>query len=907
MSLSDRSRLGIYEIVGQIGAGGMGEVYRAKDTKLGRDVAIKTLSASLAADKDRLARFEREAKLLAALNHPHIASVYSLDQHEGTAYLTMELVEGETLEQRLRGGPLPVEEALNVARQIAEALEAAHAKGVVHRDLKPANIMVTPDGVVKVLDFGLAKVFSGDVNEANPLHSPTLSLAMTQRELVLGTAGYMSPEQASGQATDQRADIWALGVVLYEMLTGLPVFKGESVPHLLAAVLQAEPDWSSLPKSLDPRLRHLLQLCLKKNVRQRFHSIADVRIELESVLNEPGPDRPLGRSTLAINPGRSVTVVTSVLAVAAGAAAALAWTLWPAAERRAPFYIVEALDMGIWSRPHISRGGTRIAFSAGDDPDIIYVRDFGQFELETLADTRTNPAATTRYCFSPDGAWIAFADVRGRLRRAPVAGGPGVTVAEMSAGYSGCGWADDDHIYYGNRLGIQRVSATRGGLEQIWAWDLDDGPVTYDLLQVLPEAQKFLIATIRPSIDADRSLKLNVSVVDLGTLETTSLLEDVADSQFVASSSHPGKGHLVFTRDNALFAAPLDLSQLELGPAASIVADGVISGAAISESGTLAYFSSNRLSAASYESLDILDRDGAATALVKAPGSYTEVSLSPDGLRIVSTTSATSDFFREDLWLHDLTGGPPTRLTFSGRNGSVVWMPDGERLIYHNYDISETRAQLIMVQIDGSAPPEVLATFDGVTQFHYLPTSISPDGDVLIGENYGAIWTLLLSDRASPATQQDLSYFMQTPSNFRDARFSPDGQFVTYISDETGSDEVYLAPYPGPGPRVRVSIGGGTEPRWNMAGGELFFLKDSSVMVAEIEVNGTVSVLSVRELFENPSFRSGNGYLPYYDVTPDGDQFVMLRRSRETESNYRIELRVIRNWIDVLNRLAPIE
>jgi serine/threonine protein kinase len=287
MAFAAGTRLGVYEITGTLGAGGMGEVYRAKDTKLGREVAIKTLPSALANDADRLARFEREAKLLAALNHAHIAAVYGLDIHEGTHFLAMELVEGETLEKRLKGGALSVEDALRLALQIAEALEAAHGKGVVHRDLKPANIMLTRDGQAKVLDFGLAKAFSGVAGEASPAHSPALSLAMTQAGLVLGTAGYMSPEQASGQATDQRGDVWAFGVVLYEILTGLPVFKGESVPHVLADVLKTEPDWSRLPKNLHPRIRQLLERCLTKRPRNRLHSIADARIEIEATLVDP--------------------------------------------------------------------------------------------------------------------------------------------------------------------------------------------------------------------------------------------------------------------------------------------------------------------------------------------------------------------------------------------------------------------------------------------------------------------------------------------------------------------------------------------------------------------------------------------------------------------------------------------
>ncbi len=287
MALEPGTRFGNYEIGEAIGAGGMGEVYRATDTTLERDVAIKTLPRELAQEPDRLARFEREAKLLATLNHAHIGAIYGLDAHDGKQFIVMELVEGITLEEKLKAGALAVDDALRIALQIAEALEAAHAKGVVHRDLKPANVMITGDGVVKVLDFGLAKAFSGNPNEASPAHSPALSMAMTQQGLILGTAGYMSPEQASGQATDQRADIWAFGVVLYEMLTGLPLFSGESVPHVLADVLRTEPDWSRLPKNLHPRLQFMLERCLEKKVRDRYHSIADIRVDIEKILSDP--------------------------------------------------------------------------------------------------------------------------------------------------------------------------------------------------------------------------------------------------------------------------------------------------------------------------------------------------------------------------------------------------------------------------------------------------------------------------------------------------------------------------------------------------------------------------------------------------------------------------------------------
>jgi serine/threonine protein kinase len=400
MSLESGTRLGTFEITGQIGAGGMGEVYRATDTQLGREVAIKTLPSSLANDQERLARFEREAKLLATLNHAHIAAVYSLDEYDGTRYLAMELVEGETLEQKLKGGALSVDVALHYALQIAEALEAAHEKGVVHRDLKPANVMVTRDGVVKVLDFGLAKAFAGDPDQVNPAHSPALSLAMTQAGLVLGTAGYMSPEQASGQATDQRADVWAFGVVLYEMLTGLPLFSGESVPHILAAVLQTEPDWARLPKHLHPRLKLLLERCLTKKPRNRLHAIADARIEIEGVQSNPQgggsaaqPAQPIWRRMLPI---ATTVLVTAVLAGVA------VWSLVPQAPM-APVRLTllqapnEAalITNGFDSPVAISPAGRHVAYASGSGE--LQVRS-----LDALAATSVAVRARSPF-FSPDG------------------------------------------------------------------------------------------------------------------------------------------------------------------------------------------------------------------------------------------------------------------------------------------------------------------------------------------------------------------------------------------------------------------------------------------------------------------------------------------------------------------------
>ena len=450
MALAAGARLGAYEIAGQLGTGGMGEVYRATDTKLGREVAIKTLPSALAQDSDRLARFEREAKLLAALNHAHIAAVYGLDAHEGTEYLAMELVEGETLEAKLKDGPLPVEDALHLALQIADALEAAHSKGVIHRDLKPANIMITHDGAVKVLDFGLAKAFSGDAKEASPAHSPALSLAMTQQGLILGTAGYMSPEQASAQTTDQRADIWAFGVVLYEMLTGLPLFGGESVPHILAAVLQTEPDWKRLPKDLHPRLKLLLEHCLAKKPHNRLHSIADARIDIQDVLDDPQSTRVA--SSVATR--RSFRTVLPLVAAAITATAAVAvlvgWKLWPESGP-AP---ITRFAYSVPQRQTIDSVGRSIVTLSPDGRSFVYntadglfLRSMDQLDARRIPGTEEN---SLNPFFSPDGQSVAYF-AGGRLMRVALSGGAPVVIASDVSAPFGASGIPTARFFSGNR------------------------------------------------------------------------------------------------------------------------------------------------------------------------------------------------------------------------------------------------------------------------------------------------------------------------------------------------------------------------------------------------------------------------------------------------------------------------
>ncbi|HSG65588.1 MAG TPA: protein kinase, partial [Gammaproteobacteria bacterium] len=442
------TRLGAYEITGVIGAGGMGEVYRARDTKLGREVAIKTLPSALAQDPDRLARFEREAKLLAALNHAHIGAIYGLDEHEGIRFIAMELIEGQTLEEKLKDGALPVEDALRIALQIAEALEAAHEKGVVHRDLKPANVMLTRDSVVKVLDFGLAKAFAGNPNEASPAHSPALSLAMTKQGLILGTAGYMSPEQASGQATDQRADIWAFGVVLYEMLAGQPLFSGESVPHILADVLRTEPDWSRLPKRLHPRLKLMLERCLAKKPRNRLHAIADARVEIEVILRDP--HEAISAAATAVESRSPVwrrllpmaaAVIAAVVITGLGVRAAMQPAPQPV--NRFDYDLPEGQVLRNTGRRVIalSPSGRYFAYNAVGG---IYLRTMG--ELEPRLVSGTEPALTNP-SFSPDGQSLVYSSVQA-LQRIAISGGAPVVIAAVTVNPTGVSWEADGTILF---------------------------------------------------------------------------------------------------------------------------------------------------------------------------------------------------------------------------------------------------------------------------------------------------------------------------------------------------------------------------------------------------------------------------------------------------------------------------
>jgi serine/threonine-protein kinase len=817
----------------------MGEVYRATDTKLGRSVAIKTLPAAFASDRDRVARFEREAKLLAALNHAHIGSVYSLDEHEGALYLAMELIAGETLETRLRGGALPVEEALDFALQIALALEAAHDKGVVHRDLKPANIMLTPDGVIKVLDFGLAKAISGDASEASPAHSPALSIAMTQQGLVLGTAGYMSPEQASGQATDQRADVWAFGVVLYEMLTGLPAFSGESVPHILADVLRSEPDWERLPLRLHPRLKLLLERCLVKKPRNRLHSVADARIEIEAVRSDPEG------GALATAAEGTTRVWSKVLPWAlAPLLLAVGWFLQPAPRvDRAVSQFEEVLPdshLLLHNSRHglaLSADGRRVAFVAANggnqDSRRIYVRNLDQREAVAIAGTERglNPF------FSPDGEWLGFRQGQ-QIKKVPLAGGtPQVLIENLGVApgpdwsLPGVSWGRNGTIVYANNLGsgLSAIRDVGGDVEELTSLDIDANEVSHRLPHFLPDGNSVLFTVLLHNTVTPDWSRAQVWVKSFDTGERKLLLDDALDARYA------GDGVLVFARQARLYAVAFDPEALAVTGEPVPVLEGVVhslygagavswSGAAqfdVSEDGSLLY-APGSIESPQISSLAWVDRQGNVTPVagMRAMARFA-ARVSPDGKYIGSSELHVN----KDIWIFDTTRGIEERATDQGQNAFPLWSPDGTQMAFRS-----DRAGPLRIYLSpgiGSRDVRELTTgpFD-------VPAAWTPDGSELVltrgFSSLGGNTDIYVASIDDPTNPRPL---VQTPADERFPELSPDGRWLAYCSDETGQPELYVQPYGRPGRRVTITSNGAQDPAWSKNSNELFY-REGLVMMS---------------------------------------------------------------------------
>jgi Tol biopolymer transport system component len=883
MTIAAGTHLGSYEVLAPIGSGGMGEVYQAHDTKLGRDVAIKVLPETFAHDPERLSRFQREAKMLASLNHPNIATIHGLEQSNGASYLVMELVPGETLQERIRrDGPVPVEEALGICRQLAEALEAAHEKGIIHRDLKPANVNVTPEGKVKVLDFGLAKAFAGDTADSNPSHSPTLSAVATMQGVIIGTAAYMSPEQARGKAVDKRADIWAFGCVLYELLTGKQAFQGETVTEILAAVLKGEPDWQVLPGTTPSNIRALLRHCLQKDVNRRIRDAADVRIEIEDAIAAPS----LGTTATApANLGWRQAVVLGLAVLVAAVVAGLAvWNLKPSPPPRPVTRTVITLPPGEQlaglDQPAValSPDGSHLAYVAiRGGIQQLYLRAMDSLEARPIPGTEgvTNPF------FSPDGQWLGFF-ASGKLKKVLVTGGAAITLVDAFLS-RGASWGSQGMIAFAptTNVALQQVSDAGGTPQPLTR--LEKGEVSDRWPEFLPGGKALLFA-------ANSSTNAQVAVQSVSTGQRRNLLQAGLNPRYAPS------GHLVYAQAGTLMAVPFDPQRLTVTGAAVPVLEGVLqsnSGAAqysLSATGSLVYVPGGVQP--TQRRLVWVDRKGIEQPLPAPPHAYRFPRFSPDGQRVAVTIEEPE----ENVWIYDLARDTLTRLTFQGSvNLMGAWTPDGKRIAFDSN--KEGPQNLFWQRADGSGGLERLTT----SEYTQAPNSWSPDGQLLafveITPTTGYdIWVLRLSDRKAQP-------FLRTQFNESAPRFSPDGRWLVYVSNESGRFEVYVQPYPGPGGKWQISTDGGTEPVWNRNGRELFYRNADKMMAVDIATQPGFTVGKPRMLFEGQHVPTPTTF-PNYDVTADGQRFLMLKASEQAQAA-PTQINVVLNWFEELKQKVP--
>jgi serine/threonine-protein kinase len=866
VALSPGDRLGPYEILAIIGEGGMGQVYRGRDTKLGRQVAIKTLPEHLAADPDRTARFDREARTLAALNHPHIAQIYGIEQRGDTHALVMELVDGEDLAERIARGPIGWRDAEPIARQIAAALEAAHEQGIVHRDLKPANIKVTPDGVVKVLDFGLAKAMEpGDGREpvsASPANSPTITspAGVTQAGIILGTAAYMSPEQAKGRPADKRSDVWAFGCVLYEMLTGRRAFPGDDVMETLSAVIRGEADLSAVPADVPPSLKTLIGQCLIKDRRERISDIAVARYALRI----PPDSMP----NSALPPTHSRSWWWPAVALAGIVAAAV--VAWPRpAATPAPPVIRATIDA-----PTASTLGFATLAISPQGTHIVYASTQGRLHLRRLNETEARPLPGSdggvNPFFSPDGEWIAFF-AQGELKKVPIAGGAAKTLARAPSARGGS-WSSEGTIVYAPEpaAGLFTVSADGGESKRLTS--LAAGQRSHRWPHLLPDG-KTVLFTIQ--VEGKLYDDATIAALPLSGGEPRTVIDGGSAAQYSQS------GHLIYARAGSLLAVEFDASTATTRGAAITIVDNArtntLNGAgpfALSANGVLLYLPGQGTGA--QMTLMTASRTGQTRPLIEQRLFDNSFRIAPDGRRIaVSINDGQSD-----VWLVDFESRGISRFTLgSGSKNFPVWSTDGSRIYYASTAGGVARA--MVKALDGS--PE-----EPVTPNVFVPMSISPDGAKLIGQaitNDSLSTDVVMVDVARREPGVGL---VATGANETQGSFSPDGKFLAYQSDESGRTEVYVQAYPS-GSRWQLTTGGGVEPRWTKGGRELVYRDRSSLFAVPITPQPFLAG-PAQSLFNVPNLFA-------YDVTADGNRFVVAAQGKPEEN---VDFVVISGWFEEL-------
>jgi serine/threonine-protein kinase len=890
----------------------MGEVYRATDTNLARQVAIKVLPASVAADPDRLARFDREAKTLAALNHPNIAAIYGLEKSSGITALVMELVEGPTLANRIAQGAIPIDEALPIARQIAEALEAAHEQGIIHRDLKPANIKVRSDGTVKVLDFGLAKAIE-PVGAISPgvTQSPTITTpAMTQAGLILGTAAYMSPEQAKGQPADKRSDVWAFGCVLYEMLTARRAFDGEDVSDTLAAVLRSEPAWGALPDDLPPAIVELIQRSLAKDRRRR---IADVAAAL-FVLTAPSQASRVTRTERANAVTRHPIAAIAAALVATVGIAAGGW--WMGVRSR-PVEPKPVARFGVPLRgdeQFSNLGGSLIALSP-DGKYLAYIANqrlnvhpLDRLESIPIRGTEfaANTVATMRSpFFSPDGQWIGFSQ-EGQIKKVSINGGAPVPIVP-AVNTSGYAWEDDGTILFAQGDNILRVPEAGGKPEVIVA----NVKGRVQSLQLLP-GKRTILVTVFPEGTANTEAEIVVRSLDTGQQQT--LIRGGVAARYVPT------GHLVYFAAGTLLAVPFDLRALALSGAPVPVAEDVASiespgGAvanvhfAMSPSGTLAYVAGS-FNASVPRTLVWVDRLGKEESLGVPERPYVYPRLSPDGSRIAVTVNDQE----RDIWIWDVGRKTLRRFTIDpAEERYSAWTPDGKRIAFGSHRGGE--AGMWWQAADGTGTPERLGGFPFNRYGNFQPTTISPDGSRLVASTSGRppnLWVLTLNGDPQPTP------LLQTGSSPRDIgrtsternpEISPDGHWIAYESLEAGQFDVYVRPFPDvTGGKWPVSTNGGSQPLWARSGKELFFIDRSGALTGvRVEGQSSFTIGTPAKILDSSYVWSVPTYAGrMYDISPDGQRFLMLKQSSLPDrTSAPRSITVVQNWFEELKRLVP--
>ena len=895
MALAPGDKLGPYEIGEAIGQGGMGAVYRARDTRLGRDVAIKV------SDQKFSERFEREARVISSLNHPNICHLYDV----GDNYLVMELVEGKTLADRIKQGPIPLEESLAIARQIADALETAHEKGIVHRDLKPGNVMVKEDGSVKVLDFGLAKVArtssaSGDAAHAGgatPEESPTLSMAATQAGVILGTAAYMAPEQAKGKPVDKRADIWAFGVVLYEMVTGKKLFRGEDLTETLAAVVMKEPDLSAAPRELRP----LLKRCLEKDPRKRLRDVGDFLYLIDE------PSSPVRES-----PRLLPWVVAAGLLFAFGSLAVVHFR-----ETTPESDVIRFQFEGLGESSNVanymalSPDGRQLVYTSNqpDGENRLWIRSMDSLETRVLPGTE---GATSPF-WSPDSRAIGFAAVN-QLKTVDASGnGPPVTLATLEGANVGSGaWSKDDVIVFGARAsigGLNRVSASGGEVTPVTRVDPERGEGTHSFPAFLPDGNHFLY--MRSSTTGGSELD-GTYIASIGDTPEDPPSERLVTTPFQtlfvpASSSAAAPGsHVLFWREGTLMAQLFDPDALALSGAPTPVAEGVgftglYGNFTASPNGLLAY---RGQAGGSVGQITWFDRLGNPTGQVTGPAPWEEIALSPDGTRAVG---ARSDG-QADLWMMDFGQGSANRFTFEvGREQNPVWSPDGTWITYSG----QNGSVILRKPANGAGDPEtLLSSPEPIT-----PQDWSPDGDFLLMASQGTNTSediMVVPLEADGNGARVPLPFLATPFPEYQASFSPDGRWVVYVSSESGNVDVFVRPFTmpsasssgvPPGGKWQISIGGGMQPRWNPNGKEILYLSPSGMMMS-VAVNGdgvafqaqTPQPLFPVNITLGPQYVTA---IPFWDIASDGERFL-INSAVDTGTSELIT--VVLNWEEELNR-----